>query len=786
MATTTPYRYPLDITGVNPDNLVEGDIRTLPNRPVRAVCPSYGAYYTEGLIVKDVATQQVLVKNVDYYCAELFRVPTDRYGKEICGIIVIKNAAVSTSVELTYQCLGGDYSTNSEALVQMLATLELDNRPVTWPNVVHKPDAFPPAPHFHDAGDIYGFEYVVHALDRVATAIETGDDAAHDVIYRYIDDAIAANGGQNSGLLQLINDHINNTSNPHSTTKVQVGLGNVDNYLTATQVQAEGGIVNDAFMTPLRTKQAVLAIVGNAFTTHVNNTSNPHGTTKAQVGLGSVDNFATASTAQAQAGSANNLFMTPLGVSQYVAAWATASGVGGHVIRTDNPHNTTATQIGLGSVFNYGIASQVDAQQGTRNDLYMTPLRTAEAIAAMASSGGMAAHIANINNPHSTTAAQVGLGSVDNFPTATVSEAQLGLINTAFMTPVRVSQYVANWQTANGVLAHLNNSSNPHGVTSAQVGLGNVSNYPTASDAIGAAGLSSTHFMTPASTKAAILALGGSGSTAWSAITGKPNTIAGYNITDAANSGANSNITSLSGLSTPLSVSQGGTGSNGPAGARANLGLVIGQDVHPYQVGLLQINTSGATFTGTGGVTGYSFTSSTVINAGGQITGSSFSTTGGITASGVITGGQLASNNTITCAGNISTVSISTTGNAVIGTTLSVGGSITAGGDITAFSDERLKRNMTRITNALERLLQIEGITYVRKSDDSHAMGVSAQKTQEVFPELVTKHENSFLSVAYANFVGPVIEALRELNTYRLEDRQEIQSLRQELAALRG
>ena len=385
MATSPLFRYPLDATGTNPNNLVVGEPHTLQNRTIRVIAPTYGAFYSESVIIKDLNTNTNLL-TTQYKATELYEFPTGRYGKEICGVILITDINVSNNVEITYQALGGDYSTNADAVANMLLTLDLDNRPVSWPNIFSKPSEFVPAMHYHDIGDVYGFEYLVHAMERVRTALIAGDAVAHDEIFRYIDQwgaALSAGGGNTNTQLSA---HIANVSNPHSTTKAQVGLSSVDNFATATTPEAQAGAANNKFMTPLTTASAINKIAGDALTAHANNFNNSHQVTKAQVGLGSVDNFRTATTPEAQAGIFTSGFMTP---ALTAAAITTQAGalVTAHTNRTDNPHSVTATQLGLGNVQNLPLATTQQAQAGAINTAYMTPALTASAVAQFRDNG---------------------------------------------------------------------------------------------------------------------------------------------------------------------------------------------------------------------------------------------------------------------------------------------------------------------------------------------------------------------------------------------------------------
>jgi hypothetical protein len=100
-----------------------------------------------------------------------------------------------------------------------------------------------------------------------------------------------------------------------------------------------------------------------------------HTHTASQVGLGNVQNYGIATQAQAQAGTANNVYMTPLRVKEAISSLTPVTSVAGKT----GAVTLSKSDVGLGSVQNYGIATKAQAEAGTANSVYMTPLRVAEA-----------------------------------------------------------------------------------------------------------------------------------------------------------------------------------------------------------------------------------------------------------------------------------------------------------------------------------------------------------------------------------------------------------------------
>ena len=90
-------------------------------------------------------------------------------------------------------------------------------------------------------------------------------------------------------------------------------------------------------------------------------------------------------------------------------------------------------------------------------------------------------------------------------------------------------------------------------------------------------------------------------------------------------------------------------------------------------------------------------------------------------------------------------------------------------------SDAKLKTNVETITSPLEKLNQIDGVSFNWISDDKPSMGVIADTVEKVLPELVTSDDPK--TVNYNGLIGLLIEAVKEQQVQITELKSKLDSL---------
>jgi hypothetical protein len=111
-----------------------------------------------------------------------------------------------------------------------------------------------------------------------------------------------------------------------------------------------------------------------------------------------------------------------------------------------------------------------------------------------------------------------------------------------------------------------------------------------------------------------------------------------------------------------------------------------------------------------------------------------------------------------------------TTGALIVDGGVGVAGALNVGGDIVAFasSDERLKDNIELISNPIEKVQSLKGVTWNWNSNADELqqslanVGVIAQDVEKVLPQLVTDRDNGYKGVDYAKLTGLLIEAIKD------------------------
>lgn len=225
-----------------------------------------------------------------------------------------------------------------------------------------------------------------------------------------------------------LTSHTGNSSNPHSVTKTQVGLGNVENKSSATiRCEITSSNVTTALgFTPL---DASLKGVANGVAE-----------------LGSDGKVPAAQLPSFVDDVIEGYLKTADGKFYYDSGYTSVITNEGGKIYVDIPSNKTYRWSGSAySVISDTIAlgeTSATAYRGDRGKIAYDHSQTSHNFEP--ANSNIQSHISNITgNPHGVTKSQVGLGSVNNYGVATQAEAETGTSDAKYMTPLKVFQAIA-------------------------------------------------------------------------------------------------------------------------------------------------------------------------------------------------------------------------------------------------------------------------------------------------------------------------------------------------------
>ena len=218
---------------------------------------------------------------------------------------------------------------------------------------------------------------------------------------------------------------------------------------------------------------------------------------------------------------------------------------------------------------------------------------------------------------------------------------------------------------------------------------------------------------------------------------------------EAAKAGENKDITAISGLSTPLSIQQGGTGCKSMLDVLKALGLLNGSLSPVFASTKAAQGSVNNISTGHGLYLGWN-------ESGGRGEANFICNRGG--GSGGFTWRTINLNNTAS------------------GPALSYTyeGNLSVPGSVSQASDRRLKINDVEITDGLEKIINIRPVEFDRRSmiEDKeypfHEAGMIAQELYEVLPIVVTpggtkRTEDPIWRVNYTGIIPYLISAIKEL-----------------------
>lgn len=172
MSTQKRFEIGVDYEGVSARHLqVNEEIIFSNEEASRIFMPECGSFYVDSLDIKDNATGKDLIPGIDFDVFILDATATKKSGKQVCGLIVVKNATLR-GVIINYRFVGGIHSSGYYILEQLLKMYPQGNNAIiSYDEVLNKPDEFDPAYHNQHVGELFKTDSLLVWLERIRQGV---------------------------------------------------------------------------------------------------------------------------------------------------------------------------------------------------------------------------------------------------------------------------------------------------------------------------------------------------------------------------------------------------------------------------------------------------------------------------------------------------------------------------------------------------------------------------------------------------------------------------------------
>lgn len=256
--------YPLDMSGNNPANLIEGELHTVSESHFKDyffIVPEFAPFYVDNFSLSISINGNItpLQEDIDYSFALQYVTGTRISGKAMYGAVTLHNLNLNGILLMNYQTIGGDQIADRLLVLTTLADKAYNPRTTIWDILTNVPNSLPPSPHYQDYDQFLGQEELVTKLGEIRDAILTNSSLTQQEIQSFFQLL-------NSGTLTSYVSKSGDTMNGPLTL-----AGNpLDPLHAATKQYVDGLLENNSQMTQLLSSYAQTSYVNQQLNLKVN------------------------------------------------------------------------------------------------------------------------------------------------------------------------------------------------------------------------------------------------------------------------------------------------------------------------------------------------------------------------------------------------------------------------------------------------------------------------------------------------------------------------------------